>query len=272
MQAEEDQLSAMAKILNMTPDALAEELATKGQSLEEFAQKYIATQAEIAAANISTEKSAKSWSDYLISYASNVGKSMGSALNDWISGAKSASQAMKDFAKELIQNAVKLLAEWVGVYLTLMAFGLYDPHQASLAATKIVLGVGEGGKTVKEMRAAKATGAATGGYITGPGTGTSDSIPAMLSNGEYVIRSAAVDRIGIGTLDAINSGRVSHFAEGGSAGDDVELTPLGNSVTVNVSAMDSSSFSDFLERGGLDQVKQALYEDNRRFGSAAGVW
>ncbi len=269
MPTEEEQLSAMAKILNMTPDALAEELATKGQSLEEFAQKYIATQSEIAAANISTEKSAKSWSDYLISYASNVGKSMGSALNDWISGAKSASQAMKDFAKELIQTAVKLLAEWVGVYLTLMAFGLYDPHQASLAATKIVLGVGEGGKTVKEMRAAKA---ATGGYITGPGTGTSDSIPAMLSNGEYVIRSAAVDRIGIGTLDAINSGRVSHFAEGGSAGDDVELTPLGNSVTVNVSAMDSSSFSDFLERGGLDQVKQALYEDNRRFGSAAGVW
>lgn len=269
MQAEEDQLSAMAKILNMTPDALAEELATKGQSLEEFAQKYIATQSEIAAANIATEKSAKSWSDYLTQYATNVGKGMGSALNDWISGAKTASQAMKDFVKELIQNAVKLLAEWVGVYLTLMAFGLYDPHQASLAATKIVLGVGEGGKTVKEMRAAKA---ATGGYITGPGTGTSDSIPAMLSNGEYVIRSAAVDRIGIGTLDAINSGRVSHFAEGGSAGDDVELTPLGNSVTVNVSAMDSSSFSDFLERGGLDQVKQALYEDNRRFGSAAGVW
>lgn len=32
--------------------------------------------------------------------------------------------------------------------------------------------------------------AATGGYISGPGTGTSDSIPARLSNGEYVMPAA----------------------------------------------------------------------------------
>ena len=33
---------------------------------------------------------------------------------------------------------------------------------------------------------------ATGGYVSGPGTGTSDSIPAWLSNGEYVVKAAAV--------------------------------------------------------------------------------
>ncbi|MCX5586039.1 hypothetical protein [Streptomyces erythrochromogenes] len=48
---------------------------------------------------------------------------------------------------------------------------------------------------------------AEGGIIRGPGTSTSDSIPAMLSDGEYVIRAAAVDRIGQGALDALNSGR-----------------------------------------------------------------
>jgi hypothetical protein len=48
-------------------------------------------------------------------------------------------------------------------------------------------------------------GHANGGYITGPGTSTSDSIPAMLSNGEYVLRASAVDKIGKGTLDAWNS-------------------------------------------------------------------
>jgi hypothetical protein len=45
---------------------------------------------------------------------------------------------------------------------------------------------------------------ATGGLVTGPGTGTSDSIPALLSNREYVIRAAAVDRIGVDTLDRLN--------------------------------------------------------------------
>lgn len=269
MPSEEEQLTGMAKILNTTPEALAEDLATKGQSLAEFAENYKRAVAETDAAKITSLNNTKSWADYTVKYASDVGKSMGNAMYEWISGAKTASQAMKDFVKDMIQNAVKLLTQWVSVYLTLLAFGLYDPHQASLAATKIVLGVGEGGKTVKEMRAAKA---ATGGYISGPGTGTSDSIPAMLSNGEYVIRSAAVDRIGVGTLNAINSGMVSHFADGGSVDDMDAEVATGSSVTLNISAVDAASFSSFLERGGLDSIKQAMFEDNRRFASSSGVW
>ncbi|MCS6530492.1 phage tail tape measure protein [Curtobacterium flaccumfaciens] len=53
---------------------------------------------------------------------------------------------------------------------------------------------------------------ASGGYISGPGTGTSDSIPAMLSNGEYVIRERSVSKYGTGFLDAVNAG---HYANGG---------------------------------------------------------
>lgn len=69
---------------------------------------------------------------------------------------------------------------------------------------------------------AQAQGHATGGYITGPGTGTSDSIPARLSNGEFVIRSEAVKRYGTNFLNAVNDGtfarihtKVPRFAEGG---------------------------------------------------------
>jgi hypothetical protein len=42
------------------------------------------------------------------------------------------------------------------------------------------------------------------GGVRGPGTGTSDSIPAMLSNGEYVLRSSAVRAVGVPLLDEIN--------------------------------------------------------------------
>lgn len=48
--------------------------------------------------------------------------------------------------------------------------------------------------------------AASGGAIYGPGTATSDSIPAMLSDGEYVIKAASVDKYGTGFLDALNAG------------------------------------------------------------------
>lgn len=46
---------------------------------------------------------------------------------------------------------------------------------------------------------------ADGGLISGPGTGTSDSIPALLSDGEYVVRSAAVKHFGVSLLDSLNS-------------------------------------------------------------------
>jgi TP901 family phage tail tape measure protein len=54
----------------------------------------------------------------------------------------------------------------------------------------------------------------TGGQIKGPGTGTSDSIPAMLSNGEYVIKQSAVKQYGVSFFDAINNQK---FAAGGYA-------------------------------------------------------
>jgi hypothetical protein len=56
--------------------------------------------------------------------------------------------------------------------------------------------------------------AATGGAIAGRGTGTSDSIPAMLSNGEYVV-SAKQTAKHRALLDAINGGGIRGFAAGG---------------------------------------------------------
>ena len=59
---------------------------------------------------------------------------------------------------------------------------------------------------------------ATGGHIIGPGTGTSDSIPARLSNGEYVVRANAVKAIGVGTLDKLNQADRIGFKNGGYNG------------------------------------------------------
>ena len=47
---------------------------------------------------------------------------------------------------------------------------------------------------------------ASGGIIRGPGTEKSDSIPARLSNGEFVIKANTVKKLGVDTLNAINSG------------------------------------------------------------------
>ncbi|MGE8302885.1 MAG: phage tail length tape measure family protein [Pseudomonas kermanshahensis] len=59
-------------------------------------------------------------------------------------------------------------------------------------------------------------GFATGGYVSGAGTGTSDSIMARLSDGEFVVNSAATKR-NRALLEAINSNERVSVAGVGSA-------------------------------------------------------
>lgn len=118
---------------------------------------------------------------------------------------------------------------------------------------------------------------ATGGYIAGPGTSTSDSIPAFLSNGEYVLTAEAVQNVGLPLLDAMNSGRVGHFATGGlvranGSGSKGTAAQAASNVTLNVSALDAASFMEFLQNGGMDIIKQLLFDGNRDFTTESGVW
>jgi hypothetical protein len=56
---------------------------------------------------------------------------------------------------------------------------------------------------------------ATGGLVSGPGSATSDSIPARLSAGEYIVRAAAVRQVGVAFLDSINGLSVGPSFRGG---------------------------------------------------------
>lgn len=56
---------------------------------------------------------------------------------------------------------------------------------------------------------------AAGGLVSGPGSATSDSIPARLSAGEYVVRAAAVRQVGVAFLDSLNGLSVGPRFKGG---------------------------------------------------------
>lgn len=254
---EEEALNGMAKLLQMAPEDLEEELAAKGETLQAFAEQYKETLAETSEAEIQQLSIGEQWSNKMKSYAETVGKSMGSAMADFIMGAKTAKEALDDFVRGIIQNAVSILTEWLAVFAIYSAFPMWASGMTPAdAANKTVFGVSK-----KK---------AIGGLITGPGTGTSDSIPAMLSNGEYVINAAAVQRLGTAYLDTLNS---PHYAEGGQVGTPaMGAAGSGGSVTLNVSAMDASSFMDFLRGGGMDSIKQMLFDGARDFTTDAGVW
>ena len=63
-----------------------------------------------------------------------------------------------------------------------------------------------------------AAGRATGGPIRGRGTGTSDNVPIWASNGEFMMRTAAVRKYGQGFMHAINSLRFDPQAFGMALG------------------------------------------------------
>lgn len=79
---------------------------------------------------------------------------------------------------------------------------------------------------------------AGGGDVVGPGTGTSDSIPAWLSNGETVVTAKTSSRPGVRQLlQALESGfNPLRFASGGSVGGNVSSAQaLPNAPKVSVS-------------------------------------
>jgi hypothetical protein len=84
---------------------------------------------------------------------------------------------------------------------------------------------------------------ASGGRVSGPGTGTSDSILARLSHGEFVMRSAVVDRLGAGFFHALNAGMLPAFASGGMVG--------GAAVNIH---LDGQSFAMQAGQGTVDAL------------------
>ncbi len=251
---------------------------------------------------------ASSWSDYMqtvmMQTAQTMQDTLAEGITNWIMQAKSLSEVFSNLAKtilqQLIQGALKKWISSLGIIRTLNASAgkaeaasaaaqtsaimTKAAAQARLAAATMISAMpftayGAGAIVAGQMDIAS-TGAsvlkkAKGGAIIGPGTSTSDSIPALLSNGEYVINADAAAQIGRTTLDALNSGAYPAFASGGSVGgvdDGSGGRNLGNPVVINVSTMDADSFRGFIKAKGKRVIRQALYDDVRDFKTESGVW
>ncbi len=119
-----------------------------------------------------------------------------------ISGAKSAREAFLDFGRSILATINRIIAQK-------FAEQLFEGFGSGMG--------GIGGAIADFFKGFKLFSG--GGYVSGPGSSTSDSIPARLSDGEYVIRAAAVRQWGVAFFDAINGlaarPRLPHFAGGG---------------------------------------------------------
>jgi hypothetical protein len=120
-------------------------------------------------------------------------------------------------AADSIRGAWKDLFDWFGGRIE----GLIQWFSSLISRVREFLGLAG-----LAASADGAAGFARGGPVRGPGTATSDSIPAWLSSGGFVIRAAAVQKYGASLFDALNRMRLPQDALRFSIGGLVEaLSP-----------------------------------------------
>ncbi len=107
-------------------------------------------------------------------------------LGDTINQVRSVEEAFHSLARSIIADIQRISAQKLSKSITSLLFGVpkfgLTPSQQQLVS------------------AASSIHFADGGFVSGPGTGRSDSVPAMLSSGEFVVKSSVAGQPGIAEL------------------------------------------------------------------------
>ena len=172
-------------------------------------------------------------------------------LSRGILEAKNFGEAIRNMAKNFVSAMLDMIAQMV----------------AFAAIKALFKGMGFGLTGLAAGGEAKATG----GIVLGPGTGTSDSIPVLLSHREFVVRAAVVREPGaLSFLETFNQrgvralydyGRSPRYAEGGLVGGG-GASGAGLTINVPVSVADPGLAAS-LQRNIEETVVRTLREHTR---------
>ncbi|OCG16934.1 phage tail length tape measure family protein [Gilliamella sp. WF3-4] len=194
-------------------DSLAKGTFELKDALQNLAQSILSSMAQVAT---------KGLADMAMNGLSNLGSSLfGSATDAAVDNASAAASAglMETAIATSSATGAGLMGESIsmsaGIGAETISASMITAGTAAgeiISAAMITAASANAGSSAM---GAAAVAAATGGYITGAGTSTSDSIPAKLSNGEYVVKAASVKKYGVDYLHAINTGRLHRYATGG---------------------------------------------------------
>lgn len=255
------QVEAQARINDLKAKAIEQEIAQ--QEIAKNSPGLSTNQINDATIKIAELKAAlASVQPQLVSFGTQFQNlfqdRIGGALADVLTKTRSFKDAFKSLLAGIVQDIIRSNINKALAGLFSAGFGGGFTNDA-------------GGREV-----AGSLGFAEGGYIRGPGSGTSDSIPARLSNGEFVIKAASVNKFGKGFFDMLNSGEMPAFAKGGLVARQPRVVPgfatggqvsvSSNDVTVNVINNSSQPVRARQEQDPKSGVIQVILEDLQRGG------
>lgn len=187
-----EQIAAkMAEIANATGNA------SQLQAVEDL-------NAQIAQLKASTDESGLAMAKFKDSLLAGTTDMIENGLMSLVNANGSVADSFKDLARSVLGSLQQMLAKMIAVQIAQKAL-------SAVGSTET------GASLIKTAGSIFAGGFAEGGLIQGPGTGTSDSIVAAVSNGEFVVNAEAT-RKNLALLHSLNSGSMPRFAEGGLVG------------------------------------------------------
>jgi hypothetical protein len=221
----------------------------------------------------------------------SIGQALQTGIASSISGLINRTMTWRDallnigqaVVQGLINAFANMAAQWIAKQIMMAIFGkalqaaqlaalapiaaaaamLWAP--AATAASIATLGSAaiEGAATAKMAIVSSALGLATGGIVRGPGTGTSDSILARLSNGEGVLNARATSLVGEDFINSLNAGALSLAALPASV-----ASQLPSAASSARSSSPTLLSADSTGQGGAPRVNVAYFNDE----AAAMSW
>ncbi|MGQ7242947.1 hypothetical protein ACUN9V_05720 [Salinicola sp. V024] len=153
------------------------------------------------------------------SFTSGFGNAIEGMVFDFDNLGSAASNVFESIGRTAINTMAQMAAQ-----SAIQAAFTASSWAPAAAATSIstfggAVAAGMGALAGVASQAVGLFGFANGGYVSGPGTSRSDSIPAALSNGEFVVNAAAT-RQHRPMLEAMNSNRMMSSGTSGRAAND----------------------------------------------------
>lgn len=219
-----------AELLTKQEEAAAAELEAliaRGQLATQTTEEY---EAEILAAKQKSADAQKKTNDVIIKNEQAKAQAMKAVTSSLTGLLDTLGESNSAFAKMSKIITLAQIAIDTGKALSAgIASASSMPFPANIAAiaTTVATVLANIATAISTVKSAKF---ATGGKVTGPGTGTSDSIPAMLSNGEFVMTAAATKMFEPLLMTMNNIGR------------GVPMQVLNSSQSINQAEMLTDSF------------------------------
>lgn len=219
-----------AEILTKQEEAAAAELEAliqRGQLATQTTEEY---EAEVIAAKQKSAEAQKKTNDAIIKNEQAKAQAMKTVTASLTQLLDQLGESNSAFAKMSKIITLAQIAIDTGKALSAgiaSASSMPFPSNIAAIATTVATVLANIATAISTVKSAKF---AQGGKVTGPGTGTSDSIPAMLSNGEFVMTAAATKMFEPLLMTMNNIGR------------GVPMQVLNSSQSINQAEMLTESF------------------------------